>query len=409
MLSSMTPTLRVLLFLATAGLLFAALGTHVLRRVMHAFALTPRVRRVLWVLLGLGILATLLGRLLGNEAPSLARALGMFGSVVSLSVVISSILLWPYEVVRGLLALARRVQNLRSAPPTPPASPGDAPSIPERRDFLTQAIIGGTAALGTGTASYGTLFGRHDYQLEFVSVALAKLPSSLEGLRIAQISDIHVGLFVNELELSRGLTLIRQARPDVIVMTGDLVDHDIRYAPMLARFARKLEGIARYGVHAIPGNHDHYAGVQVVYQVLGEAGVEVLLNRHVRIGDGKHAFALAGVDDVVAKQYGGAGPDLVRAFEGASPDLARVLLSHNPSFFPQARDAADLVLSGHTHGGQITLFVNPAELVLRHGYIRGLYHDGETQLYVNRGFGTAGPPARFGSAPEITCLTLTRA
>jgi uncharacterized protein len=111
----------------------------------------------------------------------------------------------------------------------------------------------------------------------------------------------------------------------------------------------------------------------------------------------------------VTRVYKGEGPDLTRAFAGATPDLARVLLSHNPSYFPIAKGAADLVLSGHTHGGQITLFVNPAELVLQHGYIRGLYQHGESQIYVNRGFGTAGPPARVGSPPEITRLTLSRA
>jgi uncharacterized protein len=83
-----------------------------------------------------------------------------------------------------------------------------------------------------------------------------------------------------------------------------------------------------------------------------------------------------------------------------------VLLSHNPAYFPRSHGQADLTLSGHTHGGQITMFINPAKLVLRHGLVRGHYAFDSSQLYVNRGFGTAGPPARIGSAPEITRLVL---
>jgi hypothetical protein len=112
------------------------------------------------------------------------------------------------------------------------------------------------------------------------------------------------------------------------------------------------------------------------------------------------------LDDVVAHGPG-RGPDLQRAFAGATPELARVLLSHNPGYFPVSRDHADLTLSGHTHGGQITLFINPAELLLQHGLVRGHYLRGESQIYVNRGFGTAGPPTRVGSRPEVTKLVLT--
>ncbi len=407
------PTMRLVLFLSTLGLLLALLGSHVVRRSAATFAMSRTLRRSLIALMIAGVAASLISRVLSESYPGAARALGTLGGAVSLSIIVSSVLLWPYELARGARALfqimRRRFTKAPASLDTQVGAATDAPALPARRDFLTQAVVGGAVSLGTGSAVYGTLIGRHDYQIEDVPVALAKLPATLDGFRIAQISDIHVGLFVSEYELSRALTLIKEARPDAIVMTGDLVDHDIRYASLLARFTRQLEGIARHGVFAIAGNHDHYVGVQSVYQHLREAGAEVLHNRHVRIGQGRDAFVLAGVDDVAAARYQGQGPDLTRAFAGATPDLARVLLSHNPSYFPTAKNSADLVLSGHTHGGQITLFINPAEIVLQHGYIRGLYRSGESQIYVNRGFGTAGPPARVGSAPEITRLTLTRA
>jgi predicted MPP superfamily phosphohydrolase len=400
--------LRIAIFLGTTGLVVTLFALHVHRRATRYLALSPRLSRAWLALLIAGVLSALAARLL--PASSLARELGSFGAAITLGILISSILLWPFELVQLARAVWRALrksgERARAPEPAKPASMPE-PAEPERREFLAQAAVGSALAVGFGASSYGALFGRHDYSLDTVSIALQKLPRALDGFTIVQLSDIHVGLFVDEHELRAGLELVKRAKPDLIVLTGDLVDHDPSYAPMLGRFARQLEGLARRGVFAIPGNHDYYAGVAPVMQALREAGVDVLLNRHVRVGDADHGFALAGVDDVSAQGHGGAGPDLARAFAGAPPELARVLLSHNPSFYPTAQSQADLVLSGHTHGGQITLFINPAELVLRHGYVRGHYSHGESQIYVNRGFGTAGPPARVGSPPEVTRIILT--
>jgi len=266
-----------------------------------------------------------------------------------------------------------------------------------------------TSAFGVGisASSYGVLFERHDYALETVPLRLARLPSVLSGLTIVQLSDIHVGTFVGEAELNAARDLVRAAKPDLVVLTGDLLDHDPYYAPVLARFVRSLGPLARYGVYASLGNHDHYAGAQVVSEHLTQAGAQVLLNRHVSIGDAGGRIVLAGLDDVAAPRFGGLGPNLHDAFAEAAPDAARVLLSHNPSYFETSRSHADLTLSGHTHGGQIALFVNTAALVLRHGLVRGHYSVEGSQLYVNRGFGTAGPPVRIGSSPEVTRIVLT--
>jgi len=144
-----------------------------------------------------------------------------------------------------------------------------------------------------------------------------------------------------------------------------------------------------------------------IEQGLREAGVDVLTNRHVQLAGAHGGLVLAGLDDVAGAALSERGPNLKRAFAGADPEAARVLLSHNPSYFPTSSSFADLTLSGHTHGGQISLYINPAELVLPHGFVRGLYARDGSQLYVNRGFGTAGPPIRVGSAPEVTRLILT--
>jgi len=393
-------------------LLASGVASYVERRASWAFGLSRSSRRALASVVALGIVAALVSRALGSEHAQLALALGMFGGATLLGLVISSVFLLPVDIAQlaaRKLARARGRAPASSAPAVERQSEPapDAPSMPERRAFLARAAAGGAITLGMGSAFYGTLFGRHDYSVETVPIRLAKLPRALDGLSIVQLSDIHVGTFVGERELAAALELVGRARPDLVVLTGDLIDHEIQYAPMLARFTRALKSCTRYGVFAVPGNHDHYAGAATVMRMLGEAGTEVLLNRHVRIGDERASIVLAGVDDVAGPRFGSAGPELSQAFAGAPDDLPRVLLSHNPVFFPRSRRHADLTLSGHTHGGQITLFVNPAKLVLRHGLVRGHYAVGDSQLYVNRGFGTAGPPARIGSPPEITKLVLT--
>jgi predicted MPP superfamily phosphohydrolase len=271
--------------------------------------------------------------------------------------------------------------------------------------------------VGGGSSAYGITFGRHHYALEEVPVALSRLPRTLEGYTIAQISDVHVGAFVGDPELRAAEALIRRARPDLIVMTGDLIDHDIRYAPRLGEFVRRLEQLgARDGVVAIPGNHDYYAGVDEVLATLREAGARVLRNDGVLVPDGERAsaaevtrgFSLLGVDDLWARRYGDVGgPDLPRTLGFARPETARVLLCHNPEFFETAAHEVDLQLSGHTHGGQVTFLVRPADLFLRHGFVMGRYEREGSQLYVNRGFGTAGPPIRLATPPEVTKIVLT--
>jgi len=117
---------------------------------------------------------------------------------------------------------------------------------------------------------------------------------------------------------------------------------------------------------------------------------------------------MLGVDDLWTRRFEmGAGPDLARATDMVPNDLPRVLLCHNPAFFPEASAQVDLQLSGHTHGGQVNLLLRPADYVLPFGYVAGTYTRDSGTLYVNRGFGTAGPPARVGAPPEVTRLVIT--
>src|SRR5207244_2324989 len=153
---------------------------------------------------------------------------------------------------------------------------------------------------------------------------------------------------------------LKNARPDLIVLTGDLLDNDPRLADQLGRFVRRLTALARYGVVAIPGNHDYFAGVEAVAKAVTLAGARMLRNDALIVGDADAGFSLLGVDDVWARREG-SGPDLERAVRAlprlagrVAPalDLPRVLLCHNPSFFAESAGQVALQLSGHTHGGQ---------------------------------------------------------
>lgn len=415
--------IRILLFFVTLTAALGAAGFFVHRRAARDLGLGPTSRKALAALFVAAVVAILIGRLvpLGDGA---AAALTMFGFTVQLGVIISAALLLVVEAVRGtghgVTALVRRVgkEAARPAPLGQPVGPAQdalpepqtaVPPIP-RRAFLTRAASGSAMLIGGSSSLYGSLFGRHDYQIEEVPVAIPNLPPSLDGYCIVQLSDIHFGTFVGDAELEAAVEHVRLAQPDLVVLTGDLLDHDAAYAPYLGRLVRRLEGLGRDGVAVIPGNHDYYAGVAEVLAASQAGGGRVLVNDSLRIGDGGGHFALVGVDDVWTGRNGyDGGPDLDRALRDVPDDMSRILLCHNPVFFPEAAGRVDLQLSGHTHGGQVNLVVNPAEVVLPYGYVAGLYDRGGSSLYVNRGFGTAGPPSRVGSPPEITKVILTAA
>jgi predicted MPP superfamily phosphohydrolase len=268
--------------------------------------------------------------------------------------------------------------------------------------------VGGVAFLGaTGSMlGWGALRGRHAFERVELPVRIAALPRTLDGYVIAQISDIHAGTYVGERELDEGLELVRAAKPDLVVVTGDLVDFDPTFAPLLAR--RLADLAPRDGVFASLGNHDYYAGAGKIAAAMRAAGISVLVNEGsvVRPRDGG-GFALLGADDDWSKRYGAAGARLDRALAMVPEALPRILLSHQPPTVDHWPGKVALQLSGHTHGGQINPGFRPAALVLP--YLAGLYRVGGTMLYVNRGFGTVGPPSRVGAPPEITRIVLVAA
>jgi len=276
------------------------------------------------------------------------------------------------------------------------ASPALAPLT--RRDAVVQAVSWGTFAGAGAVLGWGMARGRLAFEVEEVVVRIPGLPRALDGYTIAQISDVHVGAFMQEAELRAGFEQLRLAKADLVVCTGDLVDVDPRQT---ALFARMLDTVqTRDGKYAVVGNHEYYAGKADVMRQLRAAGIPVLFNEGVRIRRGDAGgFALLGVDDEMG------APDLDLAISQVPQDVPRILLSHRPDFFLRSAGRVALQLSGHTHGGQIApLGITPAAALLR--FNRGRYERHQSVLWVNRGFGVAAVPSRVGVPPEITKVVL---
>ena len=248
-------------------------------------------------------------------------------------------------------------------------------------------------------------------EITYQPIALRKLPREFHGFRIAQLSDIHHSPFLSEEEIVDAVRRANELNPDLIALTGDYISHSCDYIGGCARSLGRLQ--ARLGVFAVLGNHDHWTDGKMMATALADQGIHVLCNENVRIESGNSHLRLVGVDDLMVRR-----DDLPRALWGTGRDETRILLSHNPAIIREAaRAGIDLVLSGHTHGGQINWRLlmgrenrKTARRLRRSSrrLLRGHAQLGSTQLYVNRGLGTVVVPLRYGCPPEITLIELIR-
>ena len=241
---------------------------------------------------------------------------------------------------------------------------------------------------------------------EAVTVHLRRYPAGLPPMRVVQISDLHVAMLLRRPYVERMVQQVMQLRPDLIVLTGDLIDgHPADLAADVAPLARLQ---APYGVFGITGNHEYYSGASRWMQVFAELGIKPLRNARVEIGKPGASIDLAGVDDPAGRAVAGdGGTDFDRALAGRDPARELLLLAHQPKLAELAASyGVGLMLSGHTHGGQIFPF--GALVRLAQPYLSGLHRLGDMQIYVNRGTGYWGPPLRLLAPAEITLLTLCR-
>jgi len=278
---------------------------------------------------------------------------------------------------------------------------------PERRTLLARILgvfAGGTAGLLGG---YGMTQALAQLHVKEVRVSLAKLPIQLNGFSIVQMTDIHFGPTIGRSFAEKIVAMANAQSPDVIAITGDLVDGSVEELRHAAAPLSQLR--AKHGVYFVTGNHEYYSGVDPWIAELTRLGIRVLRNERVVLGELGAQIAIAGVDDASAHRFGdGHGTDLAAALDKHPAHMPVVLLAHQPKTIRQAvKFGVDLQISGHTHAGQIWPFSYLVKL--DQPFIVGLHQLEQTQIYVSSGTGYWGPPLRLGTQAEITKIILSSA
>jgi predicted MPP superfamily phosphohydrolase len=256
---------------------------------------------------------------------------------------------------------------------------------------------------------YGSLIQRTDFRVREVDVPLPGLPQDLDGLRVLQLSDIHLSAFLSEAELARVIDRALELRPNLAVVTGDLISS--RGDPLDACIRQLARLKADAGVFGCMGNHERYARAERYTAEAGlRVGIRFLRGQAQQLRFGNSTLNLAGVDH---QSLAGKQEYLRGAERLIVPGACNILLSHNPDVFPvAAQQGYNLLLAGHTHGGQVTVeildqSINPARFVTP--FVYGLYRSGASAAYVTRGIGTIAIPTRIGAPPELSVLRLRKA
>ncbi len=382
------------------------IGAHWLvghRQINHGRAYPGWARRMVWG--GVAVLAVF--PLLGF----FGRRLGLFGAELDalqwigfLCMGVSSLLIaftLAVELPRLLGRAALRVR--RRAPEPEPEQPESSARRRFFADVVNYGIVGGAAGLST----VGFAAARRVPRVVEVEVPVAELHPDLDGLRIVQLSDVHVGPTIRGTWLDKVVEVVNGLDADLVALTGDFVDGEVAtLGPELAALGRIR---ATHGAFFVTGNHEYYWDGPAWCEAIAGFGPTVLINEHRCLEHGAARLLVAGVGDYSAgARVPGHESDPRRAKSGAPDHDFSLLLAHQPrSVFAAAEAGFDLQLSGHTHAGQY--FPMSLMIHLFQPYVSGLNLHADTQIYVSRGTGYWGPPNRAGSPSEITLLTLRRA
>ncbi|RXK51013.1 metallophosphoesterase [Aquirufa rosea] len=302
--------------------------------------------------------------------------------------------------------------------------PGEpAPGQISRSEFLSKTALA-VGAVPAATFTFGILSGAHDYRVEQVSLKIPNLPKSFDGLRIAQLSDIHSGSFYNKRAVQGGVDMVKREKADLLFFTGDLVNNEAKEVEDYFQMFSKLS--APLGVYSTLGNHDYgdyvrWKSPQAKRQNLQDLmkahelmGWNLLMDENKIIEESGEKLALIGVQNIGVGRFPWYG-NLAKAYQGSEEASTKLLLSHDPTHWnaevTKKYQDIDVAFAGHTHGTQFGVKVgdftwSPAQYVYKQW--AGLYQEGQQQLYVNRGFGYIGYPGRVGMPPEISVFTLKR-
>lgn len=273
-----------------------------------------------------------------------------------------------------------------------------------RRQFLTGLVATPLVAVA-GVSAYARLIEPYSYLVSETDIFIKNLPERFEGFRITQLTDIHLSKILGVNEVLNVVRLAQTTKPDMFVLTGDYATTYRRYIEPCADALSSLS--APEGVWAVLGNHDHYTDPELTIRALEKHRISVLDNQNTTIRRGPDSLQLSGIDDWTWN-----ASDWLSAFRGLKADVPTVLLSHQPGVLEfEETKKVSLILSGHTHGGQINLpwLGAPARFATKDlRYAHGHFRHGDVQLYVSSGTGVIGLPVRFGVRPEIAVIRLKR-
>jgi predicted MPP superfamily phosphohydrolase len=374
------------LFLLIYFSIYGGIHLYAFLKLKRGFALGPPAYLILAIFMILMVVSPIVVRIserYGYEA--LARGLAYIGFTWMGLIFIFISASFFFDIYRLLHFLARMLTQRPLADFTL-----------SLRNFCTLAILFSCAVV-----IYGYFEALH-IRTEHVTVKTSKIPEKIGRFRVVQISDVHLGLIVGRSRLKRILGQVKDARPDILVSTGDLVDGQMDDLEALTDMFQNIP--AKYGKFAITGNHEFYAGLDRALAFTEKAGFTMLRGEGITVSN---LLNVAGVDDPARKRY---GPDRAASEKALLEKMPRekftLFLKHQPVINSESLGMFDLQLSGHTHKGQIFPFNLVTKLYYRmHTGLTKV--NGNALLYVSRGSGTWGPPVRFLSSPEVTVIDIT--
>ena len=391
----MNRTLGFILLFAFAGSIIAGLHYYFWVRLVRDTQISGSMRQVATASLTCLALLVVATMFAGRLSPRIGRILAWPGFIWMGALFVLLFVLVGMDVLRLFTTLAARLLGAGSV------------FDGSRRVFTARMIAGAALASMGGVTAAAVRATRGPVAVKRMEIVLERLPPSLDGTRIVQLCDMHVGGLLGREFVERIVRTTNGLEADLIAIVGDLVDGTIEHLRPVLTSLTDLR--ARHGVYFVTGNHEYYSrsGARAWMDEVDRMGIRVLRNERVAIGTDREGFDLAGTTDHGASRFPNDGPseDIANALAGRDPSRAIVLLAHQPiSIHQAARMGVDLQLSGHTHGGQIWPW--GALVRLQQPFIRGLHRVRETQLYVSCGTGYWGPPMRLGAPAEITEIVL---
>jgi predicted MPP superfamily phosphohydrolase len=373
-------------FLTIVLTLYTVINLYIVIRGWQALPTGSWARPVFLILILLLILAYPLGRFLERMLDqSVFELLIKIGSYYLAFMVYAFFLVLFIDVIRVLNALFHFIP-------------------PSWRQPNSQVRLMAFCAVGVAVLLI-TLIGAwnaRNLRVRNLSLTISKTAHSPDQLRLVMVSDIHLGTIIHRSRLQRIVKLIDSQHPDLVLLVGDIFDEDVSSIIEQDMASILIDLKSRFGVYAIPGNHEYYSGIDNAVNYLKQSGVTVLRDSTVNVGD---CLYLIGRDDRTLNQFGGKRKSLAQLMEGVDPSYPIILMDHQPFNLAEAeRNGVDLQLSGHTHHGQLFPFnlITKRVYELSWGYLQ----KGKTHFYVSCGAGTWGPPVRLGNVPEVVTIDL---